>query len=78
MATESVLAEGTVTLDADQVKAIREMLLVGLHCYGEVHRVSNYCGLRDDRDQNLWAIPLDPTGDAGTTTDFADALRMLE
>ena len=70
----------TLTLDADTVSDIRNMLLVGLNAYGELMRlegaVANRLMCGDTIHESL--EPADITGDAETVSKFAEALRLLE
>ena len=70
----------SITLEADTVAVIRRMLLIGLASYAEVERVINAIEAATDKgigDIPASCVPEDPTGDAGTVSDFADALRFL-
>ena len=41
------LSSNTITLAADQVKAIRKAMLIGLASYGEIERLCNQAGLQE-------------------------------
>ena len=73
-------AEKIVTLDPDSVCLIREMLLVGLLSLGEVERVLNNIEVATGAgigDIPANVVPRHPTDDAGTVSNFANALRLL-
>ncbi|HEX4332982.1 MAG TPA: hypothetical protein VH040_12640 [Usitatibacter sp.] len=68
MATSN-LTEGRITLDREEVAAIRGALIVGLASLAEIERVI------DDADPG----PVKhPTGVSGSAGDFATALAFLE
>ena len=73
------LSSNTITLDADQVKAIRKAMLIGLASYGEIERLCNQAGLQESFGRPLpeEARPIHPTGCADTVGVFADALVYL-
>lgn len=72
--------ETTLTLDAEQVHAIRRALITGLSSFAEVERIENavqverMCGgaVSDE------CVPIHPTGCAGSAELFATALACLE
>lgn len=74
------LSSNTITLDADEVKAIRRALLIGLTSYGEIERLCNQAGIQELCGTPLpeEARPLHPTGSADTVGVFADALVYLD
>ena len=70
-----------VTLDAEQVKAIRVALLIGLSSLGEIDRLADSYGALTEVDKIALPEtlrPVHPTGAPDTASDFADALRYLE
>lgn len=66
----------TLTLDAEDVRAIRKALLIGLDSYGEIERLSNQADCCAEIPAE-WK-PIHPTGASDTIGDFATALRYLE
>jgi hypothetical protein len=68
-----------VRLPIEAIPDLRRMLLIGLHCFGEVERLTDNAdtfkavGHRVDAEM----VPTHPTG-AHETTEFANALRWLE
>ena len=66
----------TLTLDAEEVRAIRKALLIGLDSYGEIERLSNQADCCNGIPEE-WK-PIHPTGSSETIGDFATALRYLE
>lgn len=71
--------EKTLTLDADTVSDIRNMLLVGLNAYGELMRLENAVAVQKGCGIEIHPSlePVDVTGDAETVSKFAEALRLL-
>ena len=69
-----------LSLDEEQITAIRRALLIGLDSFGEIERLQNVVELNNigqrHTPDNL--RPLHPTGAANTISDFAAALRYLE
>jgi hypothetical protein len=65
----------TLTLDAEEVRAIRKAMLIGLDSYGEIERLSNQADCNDIPEE--WK-PIHPTGSSETIGQFATALRYLE
>lgn len=61
-------------------KAIRRALHIGLHCFGEVERISDYCDSlrRFGEPCNEQLEPVHPTGASDTVGMFANALRLLD
>lgn len=76
-ATEKV---GEITLDAEQVMAIRRAVLVGLSAYGEIERLCDAVAIAERGGTKIedGLRPLHPTASAETVSEFADALRYLE
>lgn len=64
----------------DQIKAIREALLIGLESFGEVERLTWRCDSLQAAGTKFSAElrPVHPTGTADTVGVFACALRLLE
>jgi hypothetical protein len=79
MTHQPITRDAQITLDAETVINIRNMLLVGLSAYGELMRLENAVGIQKIRgieiDPSL--EPVDVTGDPETVSNFADALRLL-
>jgi hypothetical protein len=71
---------GKFELDAEQLTAIRQVLLIGLASYGEIQRLQNVFELSEAGGKSVPETmrPLDPTGAAGTVGDFATALSYVE
>ncbi|NCA73061.1 MAG: hypothetical protein EOM91_24015 [Sphingobacteriia bacterium] len=70
---------GARIIGLDTVNMVVDALLVGLQAYGEIQRLQNawkFCKLSGDVVPHDLR-PIDPTGEATTITDFADALRLL-
>lgn len=82
MATGNVRQKAveTASLGADEIANIRETLLIGLECFGEVERlIDSFDMLKSighSPDSSLRAKH--PTGAADTVCMFAAALRSLE
>lgn len=78
MQSDSTATKGG--LNAEDVASIRKALLIGLHSYGEVMRLMNAAAIARMGNQPIPENmdPIDPTGDANTICDFADALRSIE
>jgi hypothetical protein len=64
----------------DQIKAIREALLIGLESFGEVERLTWRCDSLEAAGTKFSAElrPMHPTGTADTVGVFAGALRLLD
>lgn len=65
----------------EDVRRIREALLIGLECFGEVERVENVFDLYATMQSGSLPKelrPLHPTGADDTVGRFAGALRILE
>jgi hypothetical protein len=64
----------------DDIRKIREALLIGLESFGEVERVIDAHHLHGSHSTALAAglLPLHPTGASNTIGVFANALRLLE
>lgn len=65
----------------EDVRRIREALLIGLECFGEVERVENVFDLHETVRKGSLPVelrPLHPTGTDDTVGRFAGALRILE
>lgn len=77
--TELGAEPGSLILGAEEVKAIRYALLIGLDSYGEIERLRSYTRAMEQLGKELpkEAVPLHPTGSADTIGDFACALRYL-
>lgn len=71
--------EKTLSLDEEDVQAIRRALIIGLDSYGEIERVLGYADAMKTAGQELPkdAIPLHPTGSDQTIGFFASALACL-
>ncbi|TAN01980.1 MAG: hypothetical protein EPN40_01920 [Rhodanobacteraceae bacterium] len=68
-----------ITLDADCVDGIRDALLLGLSCLGEIEELCNAHEIAE-KFGGEWpegAIPKHPTGTADCVGRFANALRLL-
>lgn len=69
----------TVSLYADDVRAIRSALLIGLDSYGEIERLTNQAQIQKMLGKDVPEMrPIHPTGAADTVSMFALALRTLE
>lgn len=71
--------KGRVILDESELHVIRHALLMGLGSYGEIERLidaSKVAALCESPFPKE-AIPLHPTGDAGTIGKFAFALSLV-
>lgn len=71
--------ENTITLDAEQVKAIRSALIIGLSSFGEIERLCNRADIHESYEAPLpeGLKPIHPTGCADTVGVFANALAYL-
>jgi hypothetical protein len=61
----------------EEVTAIRQALLIGLLCYGEIERLQDVV-LQRKLGGKEELTPIDPTGRNDTTSEFANALLYLE
>lgn len=71
---------GDITLSKEQLRWVRDALLVGLASYGELEKVLNAKELREAMGQK-WPEDLDvrhPTGDCEVVSRFATALMTIE
>lgn len=70
----------TLTLDAEEIRAIRKALLIGLDSFGEIERLSNRQGIAElaGNPTPEGSKVIHPTGSSETIGDFAMALRYLE
>lgn len=78
MASESV-ASTDITLDAESAGWVREALLIGLQCLGDVEKRSHAWQFAKSVGAE-WpedARPTHPTGTADCTAKFATALLLL-
>jgi hypothetical protein len=72
-----VANSGDVVLDQHQAWVVRDMLLTGLACYGELERLINAAEVYGERVPELMR-PIDPVGDAEGISKFAAALQALQ
>jgi len=77
MAEKNTTASQNLTLDQDQVKHIRDALLIGLASYGELERVINWADTEKALGCESDLKPLHPTGNADTVSVFAEALAYV-
>lgn len=75
---EEKSSEKRLSLDEDQITAIRHALLIGLESFGEIERLQNVVEVNKISQKQTPVQPLHPTGAADTIGDFAAALRYLE
>lgn len=69
-----------IELDVEEVRMIRNALLIGLDCFGEVERVRDAYDVEVEVAKNAvpeTLRPLHPTGSPDTICEFATALRLL-
>lgn len=71
--------ENTINLDAEQVKAIRSALIIGLSSFGEIERLCNQADIHESYEAPLpeGLKPIHPTGCVDTVGVFANALAYL-
>lgn len=71
--------ENTINLDAEQVKAIRSALIIGLSSFGEIERLCNQADIHESYETPLpeGLKPIHPTGCTDTAGVFANALAYL-
>ena len=73
-------AGGEITLSKEEVAWIREALIIGLACYGEVEKMLDAQELRESLGAE-WPGYLDvrhPTGSCDVVSKFADALMLTD
>lgn len=66
-----------LVFDQEQVKRIRQALLIGLASYGELERVINWSDTQKELGCETDLKPLHPTGSADTVSLFAEALTYV-
>lgn len=66
--------------DEEALELVREMLLMGLACYGEIERLRNACDVmrRCGKEVPEDLEPIDQSGLATTIGDFAGALINVD
>jgi hypothetical protein len=72
-------SSGEITLSAEDVEEIREALLIGLTCLGDVEERCNALDLAESLGVKwpVGAKPMHPTGTANCVSKFATALTLL-
>jgi hypothetical protein len=76
----ATIVEDEITLSAENIAWIREALIIGLICYGEIEKVLSAKELRESMGVE-WPNYLDvrhPTGDCDVVSKFATALMITD
>lgn len=69
----------TLTLDAEETGWLREAIVIGLTCYGQIEEILNTKDVLESTGQK-WPDYLDvrhPTGSSDVVSKFATALTLL-